>query len=216
MVRSGRAVSQRNVRLSGYAFCVLGLTLSAAGGLIFGGIVGGSGIAVAIVAALLGGVPVGWGIACILQSEIMADSLLAKAAGLSREDQSRALVSDLDTIIPGRHRAKNPEVAKATVRVVVRAHRERVKTFTRIANTLLTPTDAAQLFGPHLDDFVMVLGQSVERPGDQTVDELLDFVRSRAVSPEIVTAYLGRLKSVSVAVRAHRDGIPLDYAAVLS
>lgn len=210
-------VSESAVRRSGYTFCGVALLLAVIGLALFLSVVatGGDATTVAIVlivSIVVAGILAGFGVFRIVEADAVANDQLAKAAGLDGLDRWVAQFRDFSAIVPEENRGCNPEVAAATVRTTMRARRQDDKLFSRIANTLLTPTDAAQLFGPLLDDFVYVFAQSVENLDDQHANEILALVRDGEVSSETVIAYLGRTHSVTVAVRMLRDGVPLEYA----
>lgn len=213
-------VSESAVRRSGYALCALALVLAVSGFALFLSVVAAGGDApivstVLLVSVVLAGFPAGFGVFRIVEAEALSIDQLAKVAGLDGPDRHRAQFRDFGVIVPEKHRRQNPEVAAATIRTTMHIRGRDDKLFSRIANTLLTPTDAAQLFGPLLDDFVYVFAQSVENLDDQHTTEILALVRDGEVSPETVIAYLGRTHSVTVTVRMLRDGVPLEYAEVM-
>ena len=213
-------VSEDAVRRSGYALCVLAGAVVSVAAVVFFLVISAGGDAMAatifqVVSIVVAVIFAGFGVFCIVEREALAINRLAKAAGLDSLDRHRAQFQDFRVIVPEKHRRRNPEVAAATVRVTMQAWSAGDKLFSRIANTLLTPTDVVQLFGPLLDDFVYVFAQSVESLDGQHTAELLDLVRSGSASPQEAIAYLGRLQSVTAAVRMLRERIPLDYAGAV-
>lgn len=144
-----------------------------------------------------------------------SERLFIRSLGLSRDEKKQALRYDLKKAIPFKHRKMNRGVACSAYRVTLRGHAEGVKLFSRIASGALVETDAAQLFGPQLDEFVYVFSQSVEQMDDRDADALLALVRKNMATPEDVIMYLGELKSVSATIWALREGVPLEYARAL-
>lgn len=205
---------------SGYALCALAVAIATVALMVYFSVISAGGDAMAVtifqvVSIVVAVISAGFGVFCIVEREALAIDRLAKAAGLDSLDRHRAQFQDFRVIVPEEHRRRNPEVAAATVRVTMQARSAGDKLFSRIANTLLTPTDVVQLFGPLLDDFVYVFAQSVESLDDQHTAELLDLLRSGSASPQEAIAYLGRLQSVTAAVRMLRERIPLDYAGAV-
>lgn len=151
---------------------------------------------------------------CIQPSEV-SERLFIRTLGLSRHDRKAASEYDLAEAIPFEHRKANPTVASAVYRVTLRARVDRTKVFSRIASTVLVGTDAAQLFGPRLDEFVYVFSQSVEQMDDRDADALLALVRKNMATPDDVITYLGELESVSATTWALHEGVPLEYVRAL-
>jgi hypothetical protein len=214
-------ISPRAIAAVGVLLGVLGVAgfVSTVFVLLFFGASSGSTIATVLVLLPLiivtGLAGAGCGLT-LTNSDYFSVWLFGKRSGLHADQLVRLSFYDFDVIVPHSHRKRNPAVAAAIFRCVFRAREESVKVYSRIASNLLTPTDAAVLFGDRLDDFVYAFGQSVGDVQDQLTTELLFLVRDGHNTPEEVIAYLRELKSVRFATQMLHDGVALDYAKALA
>lgn len=142
----------------------------------------------------------------------LIERAVARWAGI---DGRRIMYRDVNVIVPVAARRANPAVAKATIRLLARANDEKVPSYARIVNSLLTPTDAATVFGPHLDDFAFRLSQVVGRIEDRDVERLLALVRTGELAPDLCIEYIRAAGSIEVALWAIRENIAPSYLEVL-
>ncbi len=210
-------VSSVSVRIAGILACGLGAAVIIVGSIcivVFNDDVSLRGVTF-LVPFLLTLALVLPGVLMLIQPSAISEHLFIRTLGLSRQDRKAASEYNLAEAVPFEQRKANRAVASAVYRVTLRARVDKVKVFSRIASTVLAGTDAAQLFGPRLDEFVYVFSQSVEQMDDRDADALLSLVRENMATPDDVITYLGELKSVSATTWALREGVSLEYVRAL-
>lgn len=210
-------VSSVSVRIAGIVACVLGAAVIIVGSIcivVFNDDVSLRGVTF-LVPFLLTLALVVPGVLMLIQPSVISEHLFIRTLGLSRKDRKTASEYNLAEAVPFEQRKANPAVASAVYRVTLRARVGKVKVFSRIASTVLASTDAAQLFGPRLDEFVYAFSRSVERMDDRDTGALFALMREGTAAPDDVIAYLNELESVSTATWMLREGIPLEYARTL-
>lgn len=173
-------------------------------------------MAVGLALMLSGGLLFGPGMPTLLDRKEVADRWFARYAGLTPYQQRRVEDYQASTIIPEENRRANPEVAKAAFLALAVTTTSEVRAFSRIANSLLTPTDVADVMGDQLSEFIFEFSQLVEHAEDRDVEGLLAPVRSGAVSAAECVEYLRVAGSIPDAVEGIRLGIAPSYLGAVA